>query len=307
MMEIQFQLKGVTDENKIQEVERNLGYLAGVELLSFLLASSAAAAEEHIVAKGDTLFKLSRQYGVTVEQIKQMNHLPSDMLQLGQKLTLNQKASTATVPVAEVPPLVVKPTLLIKTAFINGDSVNVREEGDLQAKIITSLKRGANVQVLEPGKQWTKVKVGTTQIGYIFTPLLTYSLEETSRSSDMSTARLQHVIAPLIGIPYRIGGTSLEGFDCSGFTMHVMQQMGIKLPRVSEEQFTSGTPVEAGDWKPGDLLFFDSYGAGKITHVGIYLGNNKMAHSAVKAVEISDVTWYINNYPFYGAKRVLSE
>ncbi|WP_134705038.1 NlpC/P60 family protein [Ammoniphilus sp. YIM 78166] len=278
--------------------------IAGMVLFSFLLASSAAAAEEHIVSQGDTLFKLSRQYGMTVEQLKQMNHLSSDMLLLGQKLTVNTKDSA---PPALIGPLPVETAPLLRNALINGDSVNVREEGNLQAKVVTSLKRGASVQVIERGEQWTKVRVGMTQIGYIFTPLLTFAVETTSRSSDMSTSRLQQVISPLIGIPYRTGGTSLDGFDCSGFTMYVMQQMGIKLPRVSEEQFTYGTSVQAGDWKPGDLLFFDSYGAGKITHVGIYLGNNKIAHSAVKAVEISDVTWYLNNYPFYGAQRVIAE
>lgn len=281
--------------------------IAGMVLFSFLLASSAAAAEEHIVSQGDTLFKLSRQYGMTIDQLKQMNQLSSDMLLLGQKLTVGSKAVPAPAPIAESRPVPVETAPLLRIALINGESVNVREEGNLQAKVVISLKRGTSVQVVEPGEQWTKVRVGSTQMGYIFTPLLTFTVETSSRSSDMVTSRLQQVISPLIGLPYRIGGTSLEGFDCSGFTMYVMQQMGIKLPRVSEEQFTYGTPVQAGDWKPGDLLFFDSYGAGKITHVGIYLGNNKMAHSAVKAVEISDVTWYLNNYPFYGAKRVIGE
>lgn len=55
----------------------------------------------------------------------------------------------------------------------------------------------------------------------------------------------------------------------------------------------------------GDLLFFDSLNQGKISHMSIYLGNNKIAHSASSKVEVSDLDWYFANYPYYGARRVL--
>ncbi|MBN2244232.1 MAG: C40 family peptidase [Candidatus Aminicenantes bacterium] len=83
-----------------------------------------------------------------------------------------------------------------------------------------------------------------------------------------------------IGIPYKWGGTSPdEGFDCSGLTRAVYQLEGLDLPRTSKAQFSSGTAVRLKDIKRGDLVFFSSPGRGDISHVGIYVGDNKFIHA----------------------------
>jgi len=80
-----------------------------------------------------------------------------------------------------------------------------------------------------------------------------------------------------LGVPYQWGGTSpTTGFDCSGLVQHVYGDLGISLPRTSEEQVTVGTPVDSiADAQPGDLVFFEP-GAGGPGHVGIYIGNGQM-------------------------------
>ncbi len=81
------------------------------------------------------------------------------------------------------------------------------------------------------------------------------------------------------GAPYRWGGENPSGTDCSGFTLKTFLRAGIDLPRTAREQFKQGIPLRTEDLAPGDLVFFSPRGGG-ITHVGIYLGGNRFAHSA---------------------------
>ncbi|PYI52671.1 C40 family peptidase [Paenibacillus flagellatus] len=90
---------------------------------------------------------------------------------------------------------------------------------------------------------------------------------------------LEKTIDPLLGTKYRSAGTTTDGFDCSGFTMYVFNEIGIELDHQSKAQAKEGYWIDKADLRPGDLVFFNTDGKG-ISHVGIYLGNDEFVHSA---------------------------
>lgn len=80
-----------------------------------------------------------------------------------------------------------------------------------------------------------------------------------------------------LGTPYRFGGASESGLDCSGLVQLSYSRAGIPVPRTSHQQFATLPRVDAA--RPGDLLFFDTARGGKASHVGIYLGGGQMIHA----------------------------
>jgi murein DD-endopeptidase len=116
-----------------------------------------------------------------------------------------------------------------------------------------------------------------------------------------------------MGRPYRLGGTgeSGGGFDCSGLIQYAYAQHGIALPRTSAEQAREGRKLKkrVGALEPGDLLTFSNRG-GRVTHVGMYLGEGKFIHSATRGVLVSVLSdadpygrgWYRR---WVGARRIL--
>lgn len=109
-----------------------------------------------------------------------------------------------------------------------------------------------------------------------------------------------------VGNPYRYGGASPEtGFDCSGFVKWVYGQYDIKLPRSSGDMMTAGKVVDRRELKPGDLVFFGR--KKRITHVGIYTGDDKYIHSprTGKSIEESRLEARARGEYYVGARRIL--
>ncbi|MDF2978928.1 MAG: hypothetical protein K0S40_3656 [Actinomycetospora sp.] len=116
----------------------------------------------------------------------------------------------------------------------------------------------------------------------------TDSQEEAAPSAGSSAA--SEIIAAArsqIGVPYVWGGTSPDGFDCSGLTQYAFGKAGVELPRTSRAQATEGQEVDADSMQPGDLIFFNS----PVSHVGIYIGGGQMieAQQTGTDVKVSNV------------------
>jgi len=86
--------------------------------------------------------------------------------------------------------------------------------------------------------------------------------------------------AALVGKPYRVGGTTTEGFDCSGFITYLYKTLLPNLPRLSRDMTKIGGEVRFGLWEPGDLLFYATGSNPKlINHVALWYGNDTLIHS----------------------------
>jgi murein DD-endopeptidase len=104
----------------------------------------------------------------------------------------------------------------------------------------------------------------------------------------------------LVGLPYRYGGADLDGFDCSGLVFFIHEQLGLTVPRTAAEQQLAALAVKRNDLKPGDLLFFRTHGR-KVSHVGIYVGENRFVHApqSGRLIELRSL-----DDKYYGARWV---
>jgi cell wall-associated NlpC family hydrolase len=111
----------------------------------------------------------------------------------------------------------------------------------------------------------------------------------------------------LQGVPYRDGGETTEGFDCSGFTRYVFAQHGINLPRLASDQYLAGDAISVDDLEPGDLVFFTTVAPGA-SHVGVSAGGDRFVHAPgshghVRVERLSSSYW---SERYIGARRIVA-
>jgi len=119
------------------------------------------------------------------------------------------------------------------------------------------------------------------QYGFYYAPSATASPTERDGAFGRARERLLSVALSYKGTPYRLGGTTRRGMDCSGFVYRSFREaLGVSVPRTSESMFLWTERIRLEEIQPGDLVFFRTTGTARITHVGIYTGDGYFIHSA---------------------------
>lgn len=293
-------------------------------LLMLSVPSLAFAAKTHRVKKHETLYSLAKKYHVTVEELKAANNLVSNSVKPRVVLVIpprsvsegrNEAASSAVYKVK-------KSETLSRIAKKTG--VSVAELKRLNGLRGSKVKAG-KVLVLkesEPAEEPKAKVVKKLQLrhGDLFnekdyeqslqelTALEPEQQVDLAKNAELkvdSLKELKKSAYGFLGTRYRFGGSSRSGIDCSSFVQHVFRDLEVSLPRTAREQFEVGNTVAPGDLQKGDLIFFATY-ASYPSHVGIYLGNNKMIHASSRdrRVVISSLNTSYYRSRFLGAKRI---
>ena len=135
-----------------------------------------------------------------------------------------------------------------------------------------------------------------------------YAILLNTSVEDLNNQKLLQFMDEWYGIRYHYGGDSKDGIDCSAFVSLMMSNVYAvnSLPRVSRDQYANSRRVNRQELREGDLVFFHTMGKRKtVSHVGVYLMNNKFIHASSSGVTISDLgdPYYVQRY--IGAGRVM--
>ena len=135
---------------------------------------------------------------------------------------------------------------------------------------------------------------------------LKWQAEAKEYGGNVASTKILKTAAQYKGVPYVFGGTTPNGFDCSGYVQYVFAKNGIRLTRTADTQALEGKFVSKKNLKPGDLVFFTTYEPGA-SHVGIYAGNQKFWNAtSSRGIMLSDLNDSYWGPRYYTARRILT-
>jgi peptidoglycan endopeptidase LytE len=263
--------------------------------LPVLFASPSHAAERYKVKSGDSLHKIAKKFNVGVDALKEANHLEGNALKPNQVLVIpgtSSKKSTvkntgknknnpdATVYVVK------KGDTLAGVAERTGvPAAEIRQMNELRS---SKLKSGQRLVLQMTPARVEENEDDLEEAGSIEAGELAAGAESQGQEGRIAPVDLSgwkepgerdlfvKVVRSYEGVPYKLGGNSLRGIDCSAFTKKVYGIFSVDLPRTAREQLQSGKRVGRDDLDVGDLVFFKTRRTR--IHVGIFLGGSEFFH-----------------------------
>lgn len=268
--------------------------------------------EQYTIKPGDTLYGISKSFGVSLEALKKANALERNSIQPKQVLTIPSRREKNEDEESRTPSAL---------SSKKGSSASLRrgaeatdsyviQRGDSLFSISTrvglpieeikkvnhlhtsTLKVG---QILILPREGSRLDVKAKEVAEgeeIFQP----SEREDDKGESVASAvlgkwssleersLLVRVVKVFLGVPYQLGGSTFRGIDCSALVKKIYEVFNIQLPRTTREQFSIGKKVEKNQLEEGDLVFFRE--SGNRAHVGIYVGENQFVHASSYSREV---------------------
>jgi peptidoglycan endopeptidase LytE len=251
----------------------------------------------HTVKRGETLHSIARHYSISVAELKELNHLRSSRIRKGRKLLVARLAG-GTYAVKE------GDTVETIAAKFDMDPDQLMEMNELESPEI----KPGQILHIEGRAETVHAEALREKAEKIEEDLKKTEASEEFKKED-EKEKLITFARKLLNIPYKFGGNSIFGIDCSAYVKKVYGLLGIDLPRTAREQFKEGgEAVDKDHLSIGDLVFFRTY-ASFPSHVGIYLGNNLFIHASSKGRKVTidslETPYYLKR--FIGGKRFLTE
>lgn len=114
----------------------------------------------------------------------------------------------------------------------------------------------------------------------------THTSSKTDTTDDNTGQNIAKLANSLLGSPYKYGGASPQGFDCSGLVYYTHAKLGIRTPRTSLQQYKNSKPIKLSQLHDGDLVFF-RLNKLRVSHVGIYIGGGRFIHAPKSGKRVS--------------------
>ena len=165
--------------------------------------------------------------------------------------------------------------------IVTASVLNIRSGPGTDYSVLGQFRQGTYVEVtaIQPGWVTISFREGEAFLSTDFVVIRSGPMPSRSTAGG-TAAQVVEFAKRYLGTPYRWGGTTPAGFDCSGFMWYIARNFGVTINRVAHDQRRNGTPVERADLRPGDLVFFyPRAGATTVSHVGMYVGGGYMIHS----------------------------
>ncbi|MDQ0228914.1 C40 family peptidase [Metabacillus malikii] len=275
--------------------------------------SATVKSTTYKVKAGDSLWVIARSYNTSVNELKRLNSLSSDLIRVGQTLIINKSNATTSQETEQTPKQSTTPKPTSKPESSKENSAPSTTTSTYTVKPGDSLWKIANQHNLSIAeiKVANNLSSDTIYIGQALklsgnAIIKNETNNNTVKDNSSSSAKVNTMIGEaknLMGTPYRWAGNTPAGFDCSGFIYYVLNKV-TSVSRLSTAGYWDiMSPVNSP--AVGDFVFFTTYKAGP-SHMGIYLGNNEFIHASNSGVAIGNLTNSYWKQRYLGAKRYLN-